>query len=185
MQKKERYGPWKEIIIIVTIIITNMVIMILKQTYPTIARKRKRAEDQRQRPQDVPAMPSRWLSTYKVELLAVLVGLVAGWDTVSNHYARGFGMCIYSAVTFTFLIVVVYTTALTSFIILASPGVDTSPAFQHACRLHYILASAIFLAVLVFIVTKPDGLARESVRFRVITLAIANMLIYCLLAFMV
>ncbi|EEC03144.1 hypothetical protein IscW_ISCW003082 [Ixodes scapularis] len=119
-----------------------------------------------------------------VQAITVVLGILSVWDTVSYHHATGFGVCLFSTIPFVFLLIVVYSTALTIFIVLASPGIENLPAFQHACRMHYMLASSAFLVVLVFLVTHNDDIARETVRSRVIVMAIANMLVYCLLAFM-
>ncbi|CAN7937329.1 unnamed protein product [Ixodes hexagonus] len=134
---------------------------------------------------DASAMNWRCLANHStVQAIAVLLGIISAWDTVSYHYARGFSVCIFSTIPFVFLLIAVYSTTLTVFIFLASPGVENIPAFQHACRMHYFLASLAFLVVLVFLVTHNDDIARETVRYRVIGMAVANMLVYCLLAFL-
>ncbi|KAH6941329.1 hypothetical protein HPB50_016304 [Hyalomma asiaticum] len=124
-------------------------------------------------------------SVAKVELLAILVGVGSLVEALNWHYARGFGVCIFSAYTLAFVLIAAYTTPLTAFVYLTSPGLESSSAYRHACRLHYILGSVAYLAVPVYLVTHQAGMARETVRYRVVVMSMINMLIYCLLAFLV
>ncbi|KAH9383265.1 hypothetical protein HPB48_024382 [Haemaphysalis longicornis] len=121
----------------------------------------------------------------KVELLVIAIGAACGLDVLNSHYARGFNVCIFSAHTFAFVATVTYATPLTAFIHLTSPGLQQSSDFRHACRLHYVLASVAYLTVLVFLVTRQGGIAREAVRYRVVVMSMINMVVYCLLAFLV
>ncbi|KAL1467313.1 hypothetical protein MTO96_042270 [Rhipicephalus appendiculatus] len=121
----------------------------------------------------------------KVELLAILLGVGSLAEALNSHYARGFGVCIFSAYTLAFVLIAAYTTPLTAFVHLASPGLESSSsAYRHACRLHYVVASVAYLTVLVHLVTHHDGMAREAVRYRVVVMSMVNMLVYCLLAFL-
>lgn len=123
-------------------------------------------------------------SVAKVELLAVLLGVASLLDALNGHYARGFGVCIFSAHTLAFVLIAAYATPLTAFVYFASPGLESSSAYRHACRLHYIVASIAYLIVLIYLVTHHAGMARETVRYRVIVMSMVNMLVYCLLAFL-
>lgn len=119
----------------------------------------------------------------KVELLAIAIGAACGLDVINSHYARGFSVCIFSAYTFAFVLTVTYATPLTTFIHLTSPGLQSSEV-RHACRLHYVFASVAYLTVLVFLVTRQDGIARETARYRVVVMSMINTVVYCLLAFL-
>lgn len=123
-------------------------------------------------------------SVAKVELLAILLGVGSLAEALNSHYARGFGVCIFSAYTLAFVLIAAYATPLTAFVHLASAGLESSSAYRHACRLHYIVASVAYLTVLVYLVTHHAGMARETVRYRVIVMSMVNMLVYCLLAFL-
>ncbi|KAH8036319.1 hypothetical protein MRX96_033040 [Rhipicephalus microplus] len=123
-------------------------------------------------------------SAAKVELLAILLGAGSLAEALNSHYARGFGVCIFSAYTLAFVLIAAYTTPLTTFVHLTSPGLQSSSAYRHACRLHYVVASVAYLTVLVYLVTHNDGMAREAVRYRVVLMSMVNMFVYCLLAFL-
>ncbi|KAL1479233.1 hypothetical protein MTO96_052027 [Rhipicephalus appendiculatus] len=74
-------------------------------------------------------------SAAKVELLAILLGVGSLAEALNSHYARGFGVCIFSAYTLAFVLIAAYTTPLTAFVHLASPGLESSSsAYRHACR---------------------------------------------------